>query len=74
MFLKLFDECLHVCSGLLVGEAAKIIQVPLYDQAGDACCLLQPLRHSVAAIGIVRTGLRIMINDAVDFEDDVSLQ
>src|SRR5512138_3753992 len=66
--LKLFDECFHIGPGLLVGHTAQVVQVAGDDQAGDTGLFLQPLRQSVAAVGVAGTGLGVMVDDPVDPE------
>src|SRR5512146_2641435 len=64
----LLDERFHVGLGLLVGHAAKVVQVPGQDQAGNAGLGLDPLGEAVAAVRVVGAGLGVVVDDPVDAE------
>ncbi|VTR68795.1 hypothetical protein DESC_720173 [Desulfosarcina cetonica] len=65
----MFDEGFHLGLGLLVGDAAHVAQITVDGQAGNAAELLHTLDHAVTAVGVVRTGARVVVDDAVDVEE-----
>src|SRR5512140_601673 len=64
----LFDERLDVRFRLLVGDAAKVVQVSGDDQRGDAGFGLHPPGQAVPAVRVVGARLRVMVDDPVDAE------
>src|SRR5450631_280827 len=66
--LKLLDECLYIGFGLLVGNATQIVQVTGDYQTGDAGFSFDPLWHAISVVRVVRAGLGVVVDDAVNME------
>ncbi len=68
VFFNLFDEGFDICFGLFIGNHPHIVQIAIDSDAWHAGLLFEPLRHSVSAVGIIRAGFCIMLNDPVNSE------
>ncbi len=55
-----------VCSSEI---SRRSFRSPLMVRLGMPVSLLEPLGHAVAAVGIVRAGLGVVVDDAVDLEE-----